>query len=116
MVQAVEEILGDRIAGGCVNVKYGYTLPHPAAWTSTRPGIPSRTKRASLAPADPEILSWRLARRRLVLCWCPAGGSALRTLPAQGNRAGGDAPTHERAPARRGHYQRGECCRKHLES
>lgn len=83
MARAVEEVLGDRVAAGVVNVKYGYT---------------AETRRIELVEAGhplPDENSFTGTRRMatllrtvtaddLVLCLISGGGSALMTLPAEG--------------------------------
>lgn len=83
MAQAVEEVLGDRLTAGAVNVKYGYTLPtrivelceagHPIP---DEAGVRGAQKIAALLEAaGPEDL---------VLCLISGGGSALMCLPVEG--------------------------------
>lgn len=80
MARAAEEVLGDRLTGGLVNVKYGYTdvtqrvslreaghpLPDESGLTGTREIV------ALLATAGEDDL---------VLCLISGGGSALMMLP-----------------------------------
>lgn len=83
MSQAVEEVLGERIAAGYVNVKYGHTLPtrlielneagHP---------IPDEAG-ASGAGRIAELLA-AAGEQDLVLCLISGGGSALMALPVEG--------------------------------
>jgi hydroxypyruvate reductase len=83
MAQAVEDVLGDRIQDGWVNVKYGHTLP---------------LRRVRLHEAGhpvPDAAGWQGARsmeamlkgtgaRDLVLCLLSGGGSALLPYPVAG--------------------------------
>ncbi len=83
MAQAVEELLGDRITGGWINVKDGYTAPtrrihlheagHPLPDTR---GLEGAQRMAELAREAGE--------EDLVLCLISGGGSALTTLPVEG--------------------------------
>ena len=83
MAQAIEEVLGDRLTAGAVNVKYGYTLPtrtvelceagHPIPDEAGVRG--ARKIAALLEAAGPEDL---------VLCLISGGGSALMCLPVEG--------------------------------
>lgn len=83
MAQALEELLGDRLAGGWVNVKYGHTAPlqkiHLHEAGHPLPDAPG------LAGTQ-EILA-RLDRAQdddLILCLISGGGSALLELPVAG--------------------------------
>jgi len=83
MAAALEGLLGDRIGGGVVNVKYGYTRPlervelveagHPVPDENGRRGSERMLDIASRAGPDD-----------LVLCLMSGGGSALTPLPAAG--------------------------------
>ncbi|MGE5235626.1 MAG: glycerate kinase type-2 family protein [Acidobacteriota bacterium] len=83
MAAALEEILGDRLDGGVVVVKYGYLAPtrlvkvreagHPLPDAS---GV--EATRAMLEMAS------GLSDRDLVFCVISGGGSALMTLPVEG--------------------------------
>ena len=83
MASALEQILGDRITAGCINVKDGYVAAtrlialheagHP--FPDTR-GVEGSQRIASLVDnAGP---------RDLVFCLMSGGGSALLILPAEG--------------------------------
>ena len=68
MAGALEEILGDRITGGWINVKAA-ALPRRnrcGGFMSTRPGIRSRTKPACAARAR----SSRSSNRPAKATWC----------------------------------------------
>ena len=83
MAGAMESILGDRLAGGVVNVKYGHSTP---------------LRRVELIEADHPIpdaagvngtekivgLLEQLDERDLVFCLLSGGGSALLPLPVDG--------------------------------
>lgn len=83
MASALETILGDRLAGGVVNVKYGHTAPlkrvelieagHPIPDAA---GVEGTTKIVELLE--------RLGEDDLVFCLLSGGGSALMPLPAEG--------------------------------
>ena len=83
MAQAAEEVLGDRITGGRVNVKYGHSLPtriieitkagHPIPDAAGVSGARRIVEMLEVAKADD-----------LVLCLISGGGSALMTLPVEG--------------------------------
>ena len=83
MAGAVEEVLGDRISGGAVTVKYGYTAPtaqvtlheagHPVPDSAGVAGTQAMI--ALLEDAGPDDL---------VLCLISGGGSALMPLPVPG--------------------------------
>ena len=83
MALAVEQVLGDRITEGVVNVKYDYIQPtqrivlHEAGHP-----IPDE---AGVAGAEQiaELLG-RATERDLVICLISGGGSALMTLPVDG--------------------------------
>ncbi len=83
MAAAIEDLLGDRVTGGIVNVKYGYTGPtrriaiheagHPVP---DEAGVAGTQRMAAMlrdAGADD-----------LVVCLISGGGSALMTLPVEG--------------------------------
>jgi hydroxypyruvate reductase len=81
MAQALEEILGERLAGGVVNVKEGYAVPtqkialieaaHPVPDENGLRGTARILELAADAGADD-----------LVFCLISGGGSALMELPA----------------------------------
>lgn len=83
MAGAMESILGDRLAGGVVNVKYGHTAPlqrvelieagHPIPDAA---GVEGTAKIAGLLE--------RLGENDLAFCLLSGGGSALMPLPADG--------------------------------
>jgi len=83
MAGAMESILGDRLAGGVVNVKYGHTAPlqrvelieagHPIPDAA---GVEGTAKIAGLLE--------RLGEDDLAFCLLSGGGSALMPLPADG--------------------------------
>lgn len=83
MAKAVEEILGQRVTAGLVNVKYGYgaqteiihlnEASHPIPDAAGMAGTRQMAELARKATA-----------RDLVICLISGGGSALMTLPAEG--------------------------------
>jgi len=83
MAIAVEEVLGERITEGIVNVKYGYTQPTEriALHEAGHPIPDAAGVEGAQQIAD---LLVRATERDLVLCLISGGGSALMTLPAAG--------------------------------
>ncbi len=83
MAQAIEELLGDRIGDGAINVKYEHTLPTKTiALTEAGHPIPDEAGVAgSRRIAD---LLAQAGEDDLVLCLISGGGSALMTLPVEG--------------------------------
>ena len=83
MAVAVEDILGERISGGYVNVKDGYTAPtqsivlHEAAH-------PLPDQRGVAGSKQIAALLRSTGPQDLVLCLLSGGGSALMTLPVEG--------------------------------
>lgn len=83
MAQALEEILGDRLEGGVVNVKEGYAVPtqrvelveaaHPVPDENGLLGTERILRLASEAGGED-----------LVFCLISGGGSALMELPTEG--------------------------------
>jgi len=85
MAAAVEEILGERIAKGWVNVKEGYILePSPTRITINQAGHP--TPNESGLEGARKILELALEAKEedLVITLISGGGSALMPLPAEG--------------------------------
>ena len=83
MAQAVEEVLGQRITGGLVNVKYGHGAKteiirlneagHPIPDAAGMDGTMQMVELARTATDED-----------LVICLISGGGSALMTLPVEG--------------------------------
>ena len=83
MAGAMESILGDRLTGGAVNVKYGHTAPltHVELIEAGHP-IPDA---AGVEGTERIVeLLERLGKDDLVFCLLSGGGSALMPLPAEG--------------------------------
>ena len=83
MAAAVEDILGDRVSGGSINVKYGHVCPlkHVALIEAGHPVPDDRGE------AGAHIIRKLLAgagEQDLVLCLLSGGGSALLPLPDEG--------------------------------
>ena len=83
MVRAVEDILGDRIAGGCVNVKYGHSQPTRIVRLHEA-GHPVPDEAGVAGAQVIRALLERTGPADLVLCLISGGGSALMSLPAPG--------------------------------
>jgi hydroxypyruvate reductase len=83
MAGAVEEALGDRISGGAVTVKYGYTAP-TAQITLRQAGHPVPDSAGIAATQAMIALLERAEPDDLVLCLISGGGSALMPLPVPG--------------------------------
>jgi glycerate 2-kinase len=83
MAQAVEEILGQRVVDGLVNVKYGY-----GAETKTirlnEAGHPIPDAAGMGGTKQMAELARKATSEDLVLCLISGGGSALMTLPVEG--------------------------------
>ena len=83
MAQAVEEILGERVAAGLVNVKYGHALPtRLVRLNEAGHPIPDEAGVGG-AQRIAELLAGA-GGNDLVLCLISGGGSALMTLPVEG--------------------------------
>lgn len=83
MARAVEDVLGDRIREGRINVKYGYGLPLKTICV-TEAGHPLPDE-AGLKGTEQIIdLLQRTGERDLVICLISGGGSALLPYPAEG--------------------------------
>ncbi len=83
MAQAVEEILGDRIGGGIVIVKYGYVAPLQRI-RLVEAGHPTPDENGWRATKELVDLVQRLDNRDLVLLVLSGGGSALLPMPVTG--------------------------------
>lgn len=85
MAAAVEALLGDRIAAGWVNVRYGYDPPQPLAHISIHPAGHPVPDLASLEGTRRMLaLVDSLTPRDLVLVLVSGGASALMEAPVPG--------------------------------
>jgi hydroxypyruvate reductase len=80
MTQAVEEILGDRIGGGIVIVKYGYVAPLKRV-RLVEAGHPTPDENGWQATQELVELVANLGSQDLVLLVISGGGSALLPMP-----------------------------------
>ncbi len=83
MAQAVEHVLGERVSGGWVNVKYGYTAP-TARVTVHEAGHPLPDAAGVQGAQRIAALARQATADDLVLCLISGGGSALMPLPVEG--------------------------------
>jgi len=83
MAQAVEQVLGDRITTGQVNVKYGHTLPTRLVELSEA-GHPIPDQAGVAGAQRIADLAGQAGEDDLVICLISGGGSALMTLPVAG--------------------------------
>jgi hydroxypyruvate reductase len=83
MAQAIEEILGERITSGLVNVKYGYLAPTQRIRLQEA-GHPLPDEEALSATGRIVDLLCETDEDDLVICLISGGGSALLTLPQEG--------------------------------
>lgn len=87
MAAAVEEILGDRITAGTVNVKYDHLLPPdemPRRIAIREAGHPTPDENGRNGVERMFELLTGLTERDLVICVISGGGSALMVLPQPG--------------------------------
>lgn len=83
MAKAVEDILGDRLTAGIVNVKYGHTVPLKKVKVNEA-GHPVPDERGVKGTEEIIELLKMTGRDDLVICLISGGGSALLPLPAVG--------------------------------
>ncbi|MFQ6078136.1 MAG: glycerate kinase [Thermodesulfobacteriota bacterium] len=83
MALAVEEILGDRITQGAINVKYGH-LTELKRVKLNEVGHPIPDQRGVSGAQEIGELLEQLGENDLVICLISGGGSALLPSPAQG--------------------------------
>lgn len=83
MALAVERLLGDRITGGCVNVKVGHGAPVEAI-DVVEAGHPIPDAAGLAGTRRILDLLEKTSDRDLVLCLLSGGGSALLPCPAEG--------------------------------
>ncbi|MCS7287235.1 MAG: glycerate kinase [Anaerolineae bacterium] len=85
MAAAVEEVLGERITGGWVNVKEGYILePFPARIYINQAGHPTPNEAGFEGAKKIMEMVSGLGERDMVITLISGGGSALMPLPAEG--------------------------------
>jgi hydroxypyruvate reductase len=87
MAGAVEEILGDRVSAGLVNVKYGYTGPtarRPQRVRLREAGHPLPDENSLAGTREIVDLLRGAGDQDLVLVLVSGGGSALMMLPEEG--------------------------------
>ena len=83
MAQAVEDILGQRVTAGLVNVKYGYGA-ETAIIRLNEAGHPIPDAAGLAGTKQMANLARQATAEDLVLCLISGGGSALMPLPAEG--------------------------------
>jgi len=83
MAQAIEDILGQRVTDGLVNVKYGYGA-ETAIIRLNEAGHPIPDAAGMTGTKQMVDLARQATAEDLVLCLISGGGSALMTLPAEG--------------------------------
>ncbi|MEE8163414.1 MAG: glycerate kinase [Anaerolineae bacterium] len=83
MAKAVEEILGQRVTAGLVNVKYGYGAQTEIIHLNEA-GHPIPDAAGMAGTRQMAELARKATARDLVICLISGGGSALMTLPAEG--------------------------------
>ena len=83
MAQAVEEILGQRVTAGLINVKYGYGAETEIIHLNEA-GHPLPDAAGMAGTKQMAELARQATDEDLVLCLISGGGSALMTLPVEG--------------------------------
>lgn len=83
MAQAVEQLLGERLKEGVVNVKYGHTFPVSRIKVNEA-GHPVPDEAGFHGTQDIIQLLEKTGDNDLVLCLISGGGSALLPYPAEG--------------------------------
>jgi glycerate 2-kinase len=83
MAQAVEEILGERLEGGLIVVKYGYTAPLKKV-TLVEGGHPIPDEAGQRGARELLEIVQGLGEDDLVFCLISGGGSALLPAPVEG--------------------------------
>ncbi|MBI3976063.1 MAG: DUF4147 domain-containing protein, partial [Armatimonadetes bacterium] len=83
LAAALEELLGDRLAGGLVSVKYGHTVPTTRIEVREA-GHPLPDAASTAAAAAVLALADRAGEGDLVFVLLSGGGSALLTAPSEG--------------------------------
>jgi len=83
MAEVIENLLGDRLRGGIVNVKYGHAVPLKIVRINEA-GHPLPDEAGIRGTKEIMELLGRTGEKDLVLCLISGGGSALLPCPAQG--------------------------------
>ena len=83
MAQAIEEILGQRVTAGLVNVKYGYGAETEIVRLNEA-GHPIPDAAGMAGTKQMAELARKATANDLVICLISGGGSALMTLPVEG--------------------------------
>ena len=83
MAQAVEQILGQHVTAGLVNVKYGYGAETEIVRLNEA-GHPIPDAAGMAGTKQMAELARQATDEDLILCLISGGGSALMTLPAEG--------------------------------
>jgi len=83
MAKALEDLLGERIAGGMIVVKEGHSLPLKHVRVHEA-GHPVPDERGIRGAEDILALVKQAGQRDLILCVISGGGSALLVAPAEG--------------------------------
>jgi len=83
MAQAVEEVLGDRVSGGLVIVKYDHLAPLEKI-RLLEAGHPTPDENGWLAAQQLAEMAEKLDQKDLVLFLLSGGGSALLPMPVEG--------------------------------
>lgn len=83
MALAVEDILGERLTAGIINVKYGHTAPLRIVRTNEA-GHPVPDAPGLKGTEEIVRLLGGTGEKDLVICLISGGGSALLPLPAEG--------------------------------
>jgi len=83
MAKAIEDILGDHISSGIINVKYGHTS-NLNSIRFIQAGHPVPDKNGIKGTNEILNLAASAKKNDLVLCLISGGGSALLVLPAEG--------------------------------
>lgn len=83
MAKAIEDLLGDRIKGGVVNVKYGHTVPLKIV-RANEAGHPVPDQEGLEGTNQILRLLKQTGEKDLVICLISGGGSALLPSPVDG--------------------------------
>ncbi len=83
MGKAIEELIGNRLTDGLINVKYGYTTPLKKI-RLVEAGHPLPDENGLRGAAEILDMAVAAGSRDLIICLISGGGSALLPLPAEG--------------------------------